>query len=87
MNIKVYSTPGCPWCNVAKDFFKSHDINFQDIDVSINQKSAEEMIKKSGQMGVPVIEIDDKIVIGFNKPVLEEILGINKTIDEEEKDD
>jgi len=87
MNIKVYSTPGCPWCNVAKDFFKSHDINFQDIDVSIDQKSAEEMIKKSGQMGVPVIEIDDKIVIGFNKPVLEEILGINKTIDEEEKDD
>jgi len=86
MNIKVYSTPGCPWCNVAKDFFKSHNLNFEDIDVSINEKAAQEMIKKSGQMGVPVIEIDDKIVIGFNKPVLEEILGINKTINEEKKE-
>ena len=86
MNIKVYSTPGCPWCNVAKDFFKSHDIDFEDIDVSVDQKAAEEMIKKSGQMGVPVIEIDDEIIVGFNKPVLEEILGINKTINEGEKD-
>jgi len=85
MNIKVYSTPGCPWCNVAKDFLKSHNLSFEDIDVSIDEKSAQEMIKKSGQMGVPVIEIDDKIVIGFNKPVLEEILGINKT--EEKKKD
>jgi glutaredoxin-like YruB-family protein len=85
MNIKVYSTPGCPWCNVAKDFLKSHNLGFEDIDVSIDEKSAQEMIKKSGQMGVPVIEIDDKIVIGFNKPVLEEILGINKT--EEKKKD
>jgi len=80
MKIKVYSTPICPWCKVAKDFFTSHNIDFEDIDVSIDQKAAEEMIKKSGQMGVPVIEIDDKIVIGFNKPILEEILGINKTI-------
>ena len=80
MKIKVYSTPICPWCKVAKDFFTSHNIDFEDIDVSIDQKAAEEMIKKSGQMGVPVIEIDDKIVIGFNKQILEEILGINKTI-------
>jgi len=86
MNIKVYSTPGCPWCNVAKDFFKSHNLDFEDIDVSIDEKAAQEMIKKSGQMGVPVIEIDDKIVIGFNKPVLEEILGISKTINEEKKE-
>lgn len=86
MNIKVYSTPGCPWCNVAKDFFKSYNLDFEDIDVSIDEKAAQEMIKKSGQMGVPVIEIDDKIVIGFNKPVLEEILGVNKTINEEKKE-
>lgn len=86
MNIKVYSTPGCPWCNVAKDFFKSHNLDFEDIDVSLDEKVAQEMIKKSGQMGVPVIEIDDKIVIGFNKPVLEEILGISKTINEGKKE-
>ena len=85
MNIKVYSTPVCPWCNVAKDFFKSHKIDFEDIDVSIDEKAAQHMIQKSGQMGVPVIEIDDKIVIGFNKPILEEILGINKTINEQEE--
>ena len=85
MKIKVYSTPVCPWCKVAKDFFISHNINFEDIDVSVDQKAAQYMIEKSGQMGVPVIEIDDKIIIGFNKPVLEEILGINKTIDEEEE--
>jgi glutaredoxin-like YruB-family protein len=86
MNIKVYSTPGCPWCNVAKDFFKSHNLDFEDIDVSLDEKAAQEIIKKSGQMGVPVIEIDDKIVIGFNKPVLEEILGINKTINEQKEE-
>ncbi len=85
MNIKVYSTPVCPWCNVAKDFFKSHKIDFEDIDVSIDEKAAQHMIQKSGQMGVPVIEIDDKIIIGFNKPVLEEILGVNKTINEQEE--
>jgi len=87
MKIKVYSTPACPWCKVAKDFLASHDINFEDIDVSVDQKAAQYMIEKSGQMGVPVIEIDDKIIIGFNKPVLEEILGVNKTINEEKKDD
>jgi len=86
MNIKVYSTPGCPWCNTAKGFLKSHNLDFQDIDVSIDEKAAQYMIQKSGQMGVPVIEIDDKIVIGFNKPVLEEILGINKAINEEGKE-
>lgn len=82
MNIKIYSTPVCPWCKVAKDFFVSHNIPFEDIDVSADEKAAREMVEKSGQMGVPVIEIDDKIIVGFNKPVLEEILGINKTIDE-----
>ncbi len=87
MKIKVYSTSACPWCKVTKDFLASHNINFEDIDVSIDQKAAQYMIEKSGQMGVPVIEIDDKIIIGFNKPVLEEILGINKTINEKEKDD
>lgn len=80
MNIKIYSTHGCPWCDVAKDFFKSHNMDFQDIDVSVDEKAAQYMIKESGQTSVPVIEIDDKIIIGFNKPILEEILGINKTI-------
>jgi len=78
MNVKVYSTPGCPWCKVAKDFLESHHINFEYIDVSVDENAAKTMIKKSGQMGVPVIEIDDQIVIGFNKQVIEELLGISE---------
>jgi len=69
----------CPWCNVAKDFFSSLKLPFEEIDVSTDEKAAQKMIEKSGQMGVPVIEIDDKIVIGFNKPLLEEILGLKQS--------
>lgn len=85
MVIKVYSTPACPWCEVVKDFLSSHNISFEEIDVSVDEKAAQEIVKKSGQIGVPVIEIDGKIIVGFNKPLLEETLGINKT--EEEKKD
>jgi len=83
MQVKVYSTPSCPWCQAAKDFLKANNISFEDIDVSQNEKAANEMILKSGQMGVPVIEIDNQIVIGFNKPVLEELLGLNKNEEKE----
>lgn len=78
MKIKIYSTPSCFWCQAAKDFFKNHNIPFEDIDVSQNEQAAQEMIEKSGQMGVPVIEIDDKIVKGFDKPSLIELLGIKE---------
>ncbi len=78
MKIKIYSTPSCFWCQAAKDFFKSHNIPFEDIDVSQNEQAAQEMIEKSGQMGVPVIEIDDKIVKGFDKSSLIELLGIKE---------
>ena len=76
MQVKVYSTPSCPWCEATKDFLRNNNIPFEDIDVSLDQTKAQEMILKSGQMGVPVIEIDDKIVIGFNKSLLEEFLGL-----------
>ena len=78
MQVKIYSTPMCPWCQVAKDFLKANSIVFEEIDVSQDEKLAQEIILKSGQMGVPVIEIDGKIVIGFNKPLLEEFLGLKK---------
>jgi len=78
MKIKIYSTPSCLWCQAAKDFFKNHNIPFEDIDVSQNEQAAQEMIEKSGQMGVPVIEIDDKIIKGFDKPSLIELLGIKE---------
>lgn len=75
MKVKIYSTPTCPYCVMAKEFFKEKGIEFEDIDVSKNQEAGKEMVEKSGQMGVPVIEIDGKIIVGFNKPEIEKVLG------------
>ena len=72
--IKIYSTPTCPYCTKAKEFLKEKGIKFEDIDVSSNQDAAKEMIEKSGQMGVPVIDIDGKIIAGFDQAKLEEAL-------------
>ncbi len=72
----VYSTEFCPWCRRTKEFFKEHGIKYKDIDVGKDAKKAEEMIKKSGQQGVPVIDIEGKIVVGFDEARLREILKI-----------
>jgi len=76
MKIKVYSTPACPYCYALKDFLREHNIEFEDIDVSVNQQAVEEMIQKSGQMGVPVTEIDGEIVVGFDKEKIEKLLNL-----------
>ncbi len=73
--IKIYSTPTCPYCTKAKEFLKEKGIKFEDIDVSSNQDAAKEMIEKSGQMGVPVIDIDGKILVGFDQNAIENELG------------
>lgn len=73
--IKVYGVPGCPFCKRTKEFLKSKGLNFEDIDVAANHDLAKEMIEKSGQMSVPVIEIDGEIIIGFDKGKMEKILG------------
>lgn len=75
-NVIVYSTTMCPWCHMVKDFLKEHKIKFKDIDVSSDRKAAMEMIEKSGQTGVPVIDVDGTIVIGFNEPVLRDLLNL-----------
>ncbi|MCK4595762.1 thioredoxin family protein [candidate division WOR-3 bacterium] len=69
--IKVYSTPFCPYCSMVKDFLKKKDVEFEDIDVSIDQEAARKMIGKSGSMGVPQIEINDKIIVGFDQNAIE----------------
>ena len=74
--IIVYSTSMCPWCVRAKEFFKKNRIEFKDIDVNENREAAEEMIKKSGQTGVPVIDIDGKIIIGFDQVRIKELLNL-----------
>ena len=74
--VTIYSTPTCPFCIRAKQFLKDNKVIFEDIDVSTEHDKAQEMIKKSGQMGVPVIEVDSKIIVGFDKDKLKEALGI-----------
>jgi len=74
--IKVYSTPTCPYCVTLKNFLKEKGFEFEDIDVSINHEAAHEMVEKSGQMGVPVIDINGEIVVGFDKEKIEKLLDI-----------
>jgi len=76
MIVKVYSTPSCPYCDMLKDFLKKNNVKFEDIDVSRNIKAAQEMVEKSGQMGVPVTEINGKMIIGFNVTALKEALRL-----------
>jgi len=75
-NVTVYSTPTCPFCIRAKQFLKDNNIQFKDIDVSTDQSKAQEMINRSGQMGVPVLDIDGDIVVGFDKDKIKEALKI-----------
>lgn len=76
VKVKVYSTPTCPYCSMAKEFLKQHNVDFLDVDVSKDQQAAQEMIRKSGQMGVPVIEINGNIVVGFDKQKLRKLLNL-----------
>ncbi|MFZ2189744.1 MAG: glutaredoxin domain-containing protein [Candidatus Magasanikiibacteriota bacterium] len=76
MSVVVYSTPSCPYCHVAKDYFKDNKIEFVDYNVGEDQDKAQEMIQKSGQMGVPVIDIDGTIIVGFDKPRINTALGL-----------
>ncbi len=76
MNIKIYSTPTCPYCKLAKEFLNEHKITFTDINVADNPTAANEMVKLSGQMGVPVIDVDGSIIVGWNQGALEEALGM-----------
>lgn len=78
MLIKVFSTPTCPYCVTLKEFLKQKGFQFEDIDVSKDEKSLEEMVKKSNQMGVPVVDIDGQIVVGFDKGKIVELLKIKE---------
>ena len=77
VKVIVYSTVTCPWCVRAKDFFKKHKIPFIDKDVAADQAAAQEMIGKSGQMGVPVIDVNGTIMVGFDEMKLKQLLKIN----------
>jgi glutaredoxin-like YruB-family protein len=74
--VKIYSTPTCPFCIRTKEFLKENNVLFEDADVSTNEEAAREMIEKSGQMGVPVFDIDGQIIVGFDKEKIKNALGI-----------
>jgi len=74
--VKVYSTPYCPWCKKTKKFLEDNGITYQDFDVAGDKTAREEMVSKTGQMAVPVIEIDSDIVVGFDEGWLKQKLGL-----------
>ena len=74
--VKIYSTPACPFCMMAKKFLKENNIDFEDIDVSTDQAKAQEMVQKSGQMAVPILDIDGEIIVGFDKEKIRKALGL-----------
>jgi len=76
MVVKVYSTPTCPYCHMAKDFLKDNKIEFQDFNVAVDRNAAQEMVKISGQMGVPVIDINGKIIVGFDRETIKKELKL-----------
>ncbi len=73
--VVIYSTPTCPYCKRAKEYLSRKGISYTDIDVAQDKEKAREMTQKSGQMSVPVIIIDDEIVVGFNQVLLDKLLS------------
>ncbi len=76
MEVKIYTTPTCPWCKKTKAFLKENKVDYKEIDVSANEDASKEMIKKSGQMGVPVVDVDGVIITGFDEGKLKAALKI-----------
>ena len=74
MAVTIYTTPSCGYCRLAKDWFRKEGISFTEYDVSRDQRKAEEMVHKSGQMGVPVIDVHGRVIVGFNQPEIERAL-------------
>ena len=76
MKVTIYTTPECIWCKKTKAFFKANNVKYSEKDVAGDNKAAQEMIKKSGQQGVPVTDIDGEIVVGFDEAKLKKLLKI-----------
>ena len=74
--VSIYSTPTCVYCNAAKEFFKEKAVQYEEFNVATDLPKRAEMVEKSGQMGVPVILVDDQVVVGFDKERLVQLLGV-----------
>jgi glutaredoxin 3 len=78
VNVTIYSTPTCGYCKAAKEYFKKNNVEYTEYDVANDTAKAQEMIEKSGQMGVPVILVDDEIIIGFDQSKIAKLLDIKE---------
>ena len=78
--VKIYSTPACVYCKTLMGYLSNHKIEFINIDVSKDKKELEKMIKDSGQMAVPVIDIDGEVIIGFDKVKIDKLLKIEQKV-------
>lgn len=76
-NITIYTTPTCGYCKMTKAFFKEHNVTYTEKDVTLDATVQQEMIQKSGQMGVPVVDIEGQIVVGYQPAKLKQLLGIS----------
>lgn len=75
MAVEVYSTPTCPHCHHVKSYLRERNIQFRDYNVASDQRKAEEMVRKTGQMGVPVINFNGNIIVGFDKTKLDRLIA------------
>ena len=74
--VKIYSTPSCVYCKMAKEFFKKNNVSYEEHNVAVDMKAREDMVKKSHQLGVPVIEVGGHVVVGFDRETLSALLNI-----------
>lgn len=75
-NVTIYTTPTCSYCKAAKAFFKEHNVAYMEYDVAADREKAQEMIQKSGQMGVPVILVGDDMIVGFDEDRVKSLLNV-----------
>ncbi|MBP7005677.1 glutaredoxin family protein [Patescibacteria group bacterium] len=82
MMITLYSTPTCPYCKLVKEFLSEQKLVFTELDVSMDNDAIQRMVKLSGQMGVPVVDVNGQVIVGWNKNALEEVIKVQKTNEE-----
>lgn len=75
--VTIYTTSSCSWCQATKEYLHAREINFDEVDVSADMRRAMEMVEKSGQQGVPVLDIDGEIIVGFDRSRIDALLGLN----------
>ncbi|MBI4114335.1 MAG: thioredoxin family protein [Candidatus Niyogibacteria bacterium] len=75
--VSIYTTPTCQYCKMAKEFFKQHNVQYEEFHVATDAEKRNEMIERSGQMGVPVIDIDGNLIVGFDQTKISELLGVS----------